>query len=113
MSKPKWSHYQDTVIILRYIKRTLKYGVLFPSDVNFDSDPKGYSDSDWCGDKVDRRNTSGYLFKYLGSLISWCSKKQPVVSLLTYEAEYIASALSACQAIWLITLLQDLKIKVN
>lgn len=31
MSKPKWSHYQAAVRILRYIKGTLKYGVLFPS----------------------------------------------------------------------------------
>ncbi|XP_050897717.1 uncharacterized mitochondrial protein AtMg00810-like [Lathyrus oleraceus] len=33
MNKPKWSHYQVVVRILRYIKGTLKYGVLFPSGV--------------------------------------------------------------------------------
>src|SRR4051812_19910834 len=31
MNKPKWSHYQGAVRILRYIKGTLKFGVLFPS----------------------------------------------------------------------------------
>ncbi|XP_050878219.1 uncharacterized mitochondrial protein AtMg00810-like [Lathyrus oleraceus] len=31
MSKPKWSHYQVVVRILRYIKGTLKYEVLFPN----------------------------------------------------------------------------------
>jgi hypothetical protein len=31
MSKPKWSHYQAAVRILRYVKGTLKFGVLFPS----------------------------------------------------------------------------------
>lgn len=112
MSKPKWSHYQAAVRILRYIKGTLKHGILFPSGSMTDSELRSYSDSDWCGDKVDRRSTFGYLFKFLGGPISWCSKKQPVVALSTCEAEYIAGEVAACQAIWLINLLQDLKIKV-
>ncbi|XP_050890999.1 uncharacterized mitochondrial protein AtMg00810-like [Lathyrus oleraceus] len=29
ISKPEWSHYQAAVRIMRYIKGTLKYGVLF------------------------------------------------------------------------------------
>src|ERR1051325_4775352 len=76
MSNPKWPHYQAAVRILRYIKGTLKYGVLFPSERK--SEPKlvGYSDSDWCGDRVDRRSTSGYLFKFLGGPISWISDRK-------------------------------------
>ncbi|KAK2439768.1 hypothetical protein QL285_011252 [Trifolium repens] len=113
MSKPKWSHYQAAVRILRYIKGTLKHGVLFPSEGKTESELLSYSDSDWCGDRVDRRSTSGYLFKFLRGPISWCSKKQPVVALSTCEAEYIAGALTACQAVWILNLLQDLKIEVN
>lgn len=113
MNKPKWSHYQAAIRILRYIKRTLKYGVLFPSGVKYVLELIGYSDSEWCGDKVDIRCTSGYFFKYLGCPISWCSKKQPVVALSTCEPEYIASVLSVCQVVWILNLLQDLKIKVS
>ena len=96
MSNPKWSHYQAAVRILRYIQGTLKYGVLFPSRRK--SEPKlvGYYDSDWCGDRVDIRSTSGYLFKFLGGPISWSSKKQPIVTLSTCEAEYIAGAVAVC-----------------
>ncbi|XP_050878280.1 secreted RxLR effector protein 161-like [Lathyrus oleraceus] len=65
MSIPKWSHYQAAVRIMRYIKETLKYGVLFPSGVETDSELLSYSDSDWCRDIVDRRSTSGYLFKFM------------------------------------------------
>ena len=72
-----------------------------------------YSDSDWRGDRIDRRSTYEYLFKFLGGVISWCSKKQPVVALSTYEAEYIVGALTACQVVWILNLLQDLKIEVN
>lgn len=87
--------------------------MLFPSGVKSKSELMCYLDSDWCGDKVDRRNTSRYFFKYLGGPTSWCSNKQPMVVLSTCEAEYIVGALSVCQAIWLMKLLKDLKIKVN
>ncbi|XP_050908478.1 uncharacterized protein LOC127122131 [Lathyrus oleraceus] len=49
---------------------------------------------------------------YLGGPISWCSKKQQVVALSTCETEYIACVLSACQAVWIMNLLLDLKIKL-
>jgi hypothetical protein len=59
---------------------------LFSSGEKVKSKPMYYSDSDWCGDGVDRRITSGYLFKYLGIPIAWYSKKQSVVALSIYEA---------------------------
>ena len=99
MNKPKWPHYQAAIGILRYIKGTLKYVVLFPYGVKSKSELVCYSDYDWCGDIVDKRSTSRYFLKYLGSHISWFSKKQTLVALSTFEAEYIASALSVCQAI--------------
>ncbi|XP_058776281.1 secreted RxLR effector protein 161-like [Vicia villosa] len=78
--------------ILRYIKRTLKFEVLFPFGTKSESELMCYSNSDWFGDRVDRRRNSRYFFKYLRSLISWFSKKQPVVALSTCEVEYIAGS---------------------
>lgn len=75
MSKPKLSHYQAAVRILTYIKGTRKYKVLFPSEEKANSELMCYLDSDWYGDRVNKRSTFGYLFKYLGGPISWCSKK--------------------------------------
>jgi len=31
---------------------------------------EGYSNSDWCGDRMDRRSTYGYLFKFNDAAIS-------------------------------------------
>ena len=98
--------------ILRYIKGTLDVGILFPNkSKSKEVHVQGYTDSDWCGDKDDRKSTAGYVFMYGDAPISWCSKKEPVVALSSCEAEYIAAAMSACQAAWLDKLLQELKVK--
>jgi hypothetical protein len=69
----------------------------------------GYSDSDYAGDQDDKKSTSGYVFMLSAGAVSWCSKKQPVVTLSTTEAEFIAAASSACQAVWLRRILQQLR----
>lgn len=97
--KPKWSHYQVIVRILRYVKGTLRHDIMFSSGVRGDAGLIWYSDSDWCGDIVDRRSIARYMFMYLGALISWCSKKKPAVALSTCEVEYIIGALIACQVV--------------
>src|ERR1051325_10304069 len=49
----------------------------------------------------------------MGGPISWSSKKQPIVALSTCEAEYIAGVVAACQVVWLLNLLEDLKIMIE
>ncbi|WMV20293.1 hypothetical protein MTR67_013678 [Solanum verrucosum] len=61
----------------------------------------GYTTADFGGDMDNLRSTSGYIFLYGGTCISWCSKKQDSVSLLTTEAEYKAAALTAQECVWL------------
>jgi hypothetical protein len=73
----------------------------------------GYTDSDWCGDRVDRRSTSGFVCMLNCASICWSSKKQPVTALSSCEAEYIASTYGACQLIWLESLMKELKCKLK
>ena len=57
----------------------------------------GYSDSDYAGDRVDRKSTSGTCHFLGRSLVCWSSKKQSYVSLSTAEAEYIAAGFCCAQ----------------
>ena len=72
-----------------------------------------YTGSDFAGDIDDRKSISGFVF-FLGSgAVSWSSKKQPVVTLSTIQAEYIAVATCACQCIWIKRIMETLGFNEN
>src|SRR4051795_6396321 len=97
--------------ILQYLVYTLNLGLWYPKGSSFKL--VGYSDSDWAGDKVDRKSTSGSC-QFLGrSLVSWSSKKQNCVSLSTAEAEYIAAGSCCAQLLWMTQTLKDYGIYVK
>jgi hypothetical protein len=48
----------------------------------------------------------------LGSgAVSWSSRKQPIVTLSTTEAEFIAAAYCVCQGIWIKRILESIGLK--
>ena len=78
-ANPKESHHIVVKRILRYFPHTPTLGLWYPKGAQFDL--IGYSDSDYAGDRVDRKSTSGtchFLDRYL---VCWASKKQNCVSL--------------------------------
>jgi hypothetical protein len=89
MESPTTTHFKAAKKILRYVKGTIDFGLLYPSSNEFKL--VGYSDSDWGGDLDDRKSNTGFVF-YMGSLaFTWSSKKQPIVTLSTCETEYAAA----------------------
>ncbi|CAA7016057.1 unnamed protein product [Microthlaspi erraticum] len=68
----------------------------------------GFVDSDYAGDTDDRKSTSGYVYMLGGGAILWASKKQPIVTLSTTEAEFVAAAYGACQGVWLRNILEEI-----
>lgn len=87
MQRPKVSHLAAIKRILRYIKRTLDYGILFLSiDEGKECKIVRYTDSSWCGDIEDRKFTVGYVFVLGGAPVSCSSIKEIVVVLSSCEA---------------------------
>ena len=69
MEKPKEAHWQAAKRILRYVKGTKRFGILYIASEN--SELVGYTDSDWAGSVDDRKSTSGYVFHMGSRAISW------------------------------------------
>lgn len=95
--------------MLRYIQKTLNLSLIFEKH-SIKNAIEGYADSDWAGDRVDRKSTSGYVFKIFGCTVSWSSKKQASVALSSTEAEYVALSVAISEACWLRYLLIDFQV---
>ena len=84
MAKPPESHSLDLKKVLRYLKGTVNFGIMYTD--NCDVELTGYSDSNWDGNPDDMKSPSGYAFNIGIGVVSWSSKKQPIVSFLSIEA---------------------------
>jgi hypothetical protein len=67
-----------------------------------------FCDSDFADCVVDRKSRSGYVFILAGGVISWLSKKQPIISQSTCEAEFIAMQQAARETVCISLLLREL-----
>ena len=67
-----------------------------------------YTDSDYVGDLDDRKSTFGYVFLLSSGAVSIFSKKQPIVTLSTIEAEFVVAVGCASQAVWMRRVLEQL-----
>ncbi|KAL6345184.1 hypothetical protein AAG906_015667 [Vitis piasezkii] len=70
--------------ILRYLKKTIGRGIVMRRN--------GHTD-------IIGRSTTGYCMFVGGNLVSWKSKKQPVVARSSAEAEYRAMAAASCEMV--------------
>uniref|UniRef100_A0A5B6ZAR0 Copia protein n=1 Tax=Davidia involucrata TaxID=16924 RepID=A0A5B6ZAR0_DAVIN len=68
--------------------------------------------ADWTGNRSNRRSTSGYCTFVGDNLVTWRNKKQNVVARSSVEAEYRAMAHTACELLWVRSLLHDMEINV-
>lgn len=104
-ARPTEEHEMAALRVLRYLKGTARWGLRYTGGQAL----VGYCDADYAGDLDSRRSTSGYAFLLHGAAVSWSSKLQQTVAMSTTEAEYIAAATAAREAIWLKLLMVDLE----
>ncbi|XP_024023550.1 uncharacterized protein LOC112092229 [Morus notabilis] len=105
LNNPSKDHMEAVTRILMYLKKDLRKGLLFKKTANRLLEI--YTDADWAGSPSDRKSTSGYCSYVWGNLVTWRSKKQPVVAHSSAEAEFRALAQGICEGIWLKRLLDN------
>ncbi|GJX75603.1 putative ribonuclease H-like domain-containing protein, partial [Tanacetum coccineum] len=92
--------------VLRYVKGTKDYGITYKH--NGGNKIHGYSDSSYGVNTQEGKGTTGIIFYYGESPISWSTQKQATVALSSCESEFIAATAAATQALWLKRLLSKL-----
>ena len=74
---------------------------------------QAYTDSDWAGDRDDRKSTSGYFTLVGGNLVTWKSQKQKVVALSSAEVEFRGIGKGVTEILWIRKLLTKLGFHQN
>ena len=108
VSKPLKTHWTAAKLLLRYLRGTLDAALWYRGGTARDNLLWGYVDSDWAGDTQTRRSTSGYVLMLNGAAVAWKSKRQPLVTMSTAEAKYIAESSMVQELIYLWRLLDAL-----
>lgn len=85
MHSPTSFHWTAAKRVLRYLKATIDHGFYFS---------KG---SNWTGSLDDQRSIIGFDIFLVTTLLSWCAKKQLVVSHSSTEAKYRAMAVTTAK----------------
>ena len=83
---PKESHHKAVKHILRYLAHTPTLGLWYPKGSAFDL--IGYSDSDYAGDRVDRKSTSGTCHFLGRSVVCWLIRPFCIMLLYRYLLHY-------------------------
>jgi len=99
---------KEVTHLLRYLRATLDYRILFAQNSDFQL--RAFCDSDWESCSNSKKFVTGYAIMLGQSLTFWKSKNQGVVSRSTVEGEYRVMVTSCCELTWLLALLKDLNV---
>ncbi len=99
MQTPQKPHLDAVRRILKYIKHILQCGIFYEAKNQLQV--HGYTDVDWASNVSNRKSTNGFMFSFGSGDVSWSSKKQPIVALLSTEAKYRSVAIVTYEVVWL------------
>lgn len=105
-SNPTNAHISAAKRVFCYLKGAFELGITYRKGDKL----VGYTDANWGNNEETRRSTGAYLFNLYGGAISWLSKRQSTVALLSCESKYIAQTHASKEAIWLSRLLKEIDI---
>nr|GEW22903.1 zinc finger, CCHC-type [Tanacetum cinerariifolium] len=109
-SNPGTQHWQAIQRVLKYLKKTIDYRLIY---ISYPSVLEGYTDASWISNTEDNSSTSGWVFLLGGGAISWASKKQTCINGSTIESELVALAVADKEFEWLKNLLFEILLWVK
>ena len=83
-SNPGHDHWVAAKKVMRYLKRTKDYMLIYKHVQ--DLQLIGYSDSDFAGCQDEKKSTTSYIFKLAGGAVSWKSEKHKSIASSTMKA---------------------------
>jgi hypothetical protein len=108
-SNPGMAHWKAVKHVFRYLKGTMDLKLEYGPDGELGKERfLTYCDADHGGDIDRRKSTSGYMVKVGSGVVSWSSKLQPIVTLSTTEAEYVAAVAAGKEICWMQQLMKEL-----
>lgn len=107
-SNPNQTHMNAVDRIFAYLKNDPGKGIVYLAKHGLHL--TGFVDSDFAGYEDSRRSTTGWVFTLAGGPVSWSSQRQKTVATSTMDAEYIAGAEAAKEAVWIRNFINDFRI---
>jgi len=112
IAAPGHIHMKAVKCIYRYLRGTSDYKLVYHATKG-PNEPVIYSDSDWAGDRNDRKSITGFVTCLSGGVITWASRKQTCVATSSTEAEFIAAATGCQEVLWLRNFLDSIQIPIT
>ena len=107
-SNPGKQHWAAVKHLFRYLKGTTDTKLTYSPDPASKSLFTVYTDADFGGDPDTGRSTGAYVVKMGTGAVDWSSKLQPIVTLSSTEAEYVAAVEAGKEICWMRNLLTEL-----
>nr|GEY47135.1 retrotransposon protein, putative, Ty1-copia subclass [Tanacetum cinerariifolium] len=98
---PDEAHWTAVKNIIKYLRRTKDRFLVYDENSDAELQVKCYCDAGFESDRDDTKSQSGYVFTLNGGAVVWKSSKQSTTAQHAVEAEYIAAAEAAKEAVWI------------
>jgi hypothetical protein len=107
--------FKELMRVIKFVLDTREYGLKLAPEWEDAMlwELRIYSDSDWAGDKDNRKSITGFIIFLLGAPILWRSKVQASVALSSTEAEFYALSEAAKEIKFIVQVLISMGIPVK
>ena len=106
-------HWNAMKHLFRYIQDSIDFGITYSPDSSTSKLFSTFSDVNHSGCKDFEWSTGTYVVKIGTGVVSWMLKCQPIVAMLTTEAEYVAACKAGKEIVWMCKLMQELGFKAQ